>query len=59
MVEEVESNVTGRDTDSLLGSYSRPLATREKEGREWEVRKSEVMVFVCTQREGKELELVP
>ena len=26
MVEEVESNVTGRDTDSLQGSDSRPLA---------------------------------
>ena len=26
MVEEVESNVTGRDTDSIPGSDSRPLA---------------------------------
>ena len=26
MVEEVESNVTGGDTDSIPGSYSRPLA---------------------------------
>ena len=26
MVEEVESNVTGRDTDSIPGSNSRPLA---------------------------------
>ena len=28
MVEEVESNVTGVDTDSIPDSYSRPLANQ-------------------------------
>ena len=33
--EEVESNVTGWDTDSLPGSYSRPLATLENRRGKW------------------------